>query len=228
MPEDNKFNARKGKSFDYITEIIKLLITLAAGLLAFTVTFEKENILGELKNLTHFNKTLLGVCWLCCFTSIFSGIIAFSNLSGQLMIGETENTTDSNPMFRNSAAELFMRIQQSVFLMGFFYFCIFGLRKLEISFLERTAQVFIGLKTFIIIMVIAAPVITVVILIIIHKIFNREPAETYRAYFNTTADGKGIIRYDGTPLAPKTLLWMSVIEKDVDDPFTNSSQKPGD
>lgn len=220
MTEDKKFNTRKQKSFDYAAEVVKQLITLSVGLLAFTVTFSKEGFIGSLESLSCFNKTLLAMSWICYLISIGTGIFALSTLTGQFTREEINNTTDTNPTIRKSAFEFQMRVQQLIFFIGFFYLSGLGIRKLQIPFIENIARCFVNWKTIIIWMVILLPLLVILVLFIIQKInVSKESRKPIRAYYYTTDDNKEKIRYIGEELKPKTLLWMHILEENAQNPF---------
>jgi hypothetical protein len=66
------------KAFDFAADLTKQLITLATAVLAFTVTFAKDNPGGS------YQKWLLVISWIMLLLSIGFGIMTLMALTGNL------------------------------------------------------------------------------------------------------------------------------------------------
>lgn len=118
-----EFDVRRQKAFDFSAEATKQLITLATGIIAFTVTFAKD-FLG---NVDPACKWLAVVAWFIYFLSISSGILTMYALSGQLEPGGEET---NKPSIWEGAVPWSMRAQQVFFAVAVLITLIFGLLSL--------------------------------------------------------------------------------------------------
>ncbi|AUB40826.1 hypothetical protein COO91_06855 [Nostoc flagelliforme CCNUN1] len=83
-------NDEEKKSFDFLSETTKQLLTLSTGIITFTVTFTKD-IIGSV---TVFNFLLLKIAWLSYLLSIVAGILTLLSLTATLSkAGNIKNTT---------------------------------------------------------------------------------------------------------------------------------------
>jgi hypothetical protein len=71
---------RTDRAFAFASDSCKQLITLATGVTALTITFQKDVFTG----LPQSGKWLLGVGWLSYLISILLGVATLNNLVGQL------------------------------------------------------------------------------------------------------------------------------------------------
>ena len=133
MSEDLKFNARKQKSFDYASEGAKQLITLAAGITAFTVTFTKDAFIQSNVQVTNFGKWMLIFSWLFYILSIIAGLLTIFTLAGQLTIREYDNSLEHNPVIMHSPVKIWMAVQQLSFILGSLYVSLFGASNLSLT-----------------------------------------------------------------------------------------------
>lgn len=74
------FDEQRQKAFDFCADATKQLITISAGIIAFTVTFSKDFVSGVLNT----TKILAFVSWGFHFLSILFGILVLYTLTAQL------------------------------------------------------------------------------------------------------------------------------------------------
>lgn len=77
---------RRLKAFEYTAESIKQLITIAAAIIAFTVTFATDFVSG----VEGGAKWVAAGSWVLLLVSVCSGVLALQSLAGQL--DQTEST----------------------------------------------------------------------------------------------------------------------------------------
>jgi hypothetical protein len=143
MSEDKYFNKRKEKSFDYVSEGAKQFITLAAGIIAFTVTFSKDALASQ-KAITDFSKYILIVVWIYLFISVVAGLMTIYMLTGQLTKYEESPLMTHNPVIKKSPVRFWMTFQQLAFITGMFYASLFGALNLSIPYLSEWASYLSG------------------------------------------------------------------------------------
>jgi hypothetical protein len=99
------------KSFEVAADVAKQLITLAAGIVALTITFSKDFIGGTV---TGTERAVLGSAWALYFVSILGGTWLLFALAGSL--SDMERGAAKSIYDGNSAIP--MGIQQISFLLG--------------------------------------------------------------------------------------------------------------
>jgi hypothetical protein len=135
MTEDINFNTRKQKSFDYTSETAKQLITLAAGIIAFTVTFTKDIFINKDVDISNFGKWMLILSWTYYFISIVAGLSTIMTLTGQLL-------EEDNPDTMATPVRLCGILQQLTFVFGSLYAGLFGAAMLSVTPLFQGAAYF--------------------------------------------------------------------------------------
>lgn len=117
-------NARE-KSFEYANESIKLIMSLATGLLAFTITFLKE-IIGERES---HATALLVIGWIFLLFSILFCLWTQFSITGTL--NQIATTKDENKLSINSFNIRLPAISSIVsFFIGLIFLIIFALKNI--------------------------------------------------------------------------------------------------
>jgi len=84
MPDTpEQFDARRQKAFDLYAEASKQLLSLATGIIAFSVTFSKDFV----TSIDSVAKVLLVCAWLVYLVSIISGLLTLYFMAGELEPG---------------------------------------------------------------------------------------------------------------------------------------------
>ncbi|WP_175635981.1 hypothetical protein [Pedobacter ghigonis] len=130
----------KEKSFDYANEALKLILTLATGVLAFTLTFMKDMIGEEPIQYSfclYLSWFLMVSCIAFCLWGIFA-IIGTANNIGANATSSTDSVYSKNITFPAVSAIM-------LFVLGMVFMIIFTLRNFPTN--GRPAQKKIESKT---------------------------------------------------------------------------------
>jgi hypothetical protein len=111
----------KEKSFEYANDSIKLIMSLATGVLALTIAFLKD-VIGD--GIIH-GKWLLGIGWFSLFLAIILGIWAILAITGSLNELAKSALPDRSIMDKNIQFPSILTI--SSFLIGILFIIIFAL-----------------------------------------------------------------------------------------------------
>jgi hypothetical protein len=111
----------KEKSFEYAADSSKLLITLATGIIAFTVTFAKE---FGVKPSSKVQGLLLLVTWVVLLVSAAFGVSTLLAITGEL---EPKDKTDGHvPSIRDHKIKSLLAWQIVIFLIGVVLIVAYG------------------------------------------------------------------------------------------------------
>jgi amino acid transporter len=111
----------KEKSFEYASDSSKLLITLATGIIAFTVTFAKE---FEAKPSSRAQAILLLVSWIVLLASAVLGVSTLLAITGEL--DPPDERKDHVPSIRDPKIKFPLRLQILTFLIGVILIVVYG------------------------------------------------------------------------------------------------------
>lgn len=100
-------HALNEKAFDFVQDVTKQLVTLASGIIAFTITFYKDFATGANQSSRH----LMTGAWVVFLISICFGLLVLLALAGALTSSDTKKRNPSNPNARD-----FSRAQQFFFV----------------------------------------------------------------------------------------------------------------
>jgi len=114
----------KEKSFDYANDSIKLIISLATGVLALTVTFLKD-VVGQK---TIHSKGLLISSWFLLLLTILFGI--WTNLAITGTLNEMGRNIGSKKTIMNSNIRIPSGLTLLSFIGGIFLIIVFSLKNL--------------------------------------------------------------------------------------------------
>jgi hypothetical protein len=117
--DNNVFDDRRKKAFDFSADSSKQLITVSVGIIAFTITFSKDFI----GNVGSGSKVLALIAWVFYFISVFFGLVTLNALTGQLEPGDE---SPSQPSIWAKAVNKPMGIQWATFMGGLLMTLIFG------------------------------------------------------------------------------------------------------
>jgi hypothetical protein len=118
------------KSFDFVADATKQLITVATGVITVTVIFSKD--------LTAGNRMLALLAWIVLLISVLFGVLTLFNMSGllaALAVGKDANDASKKPGSSRSGAEeginepgnrLLSVIQLGTFVAGLLLVLVFG------------------------------------------------------------------------------------------------------
>ncbi|HMT09450.1 MAG TPA: hypothetical protein PKA82_15725 [Pyrinomonadaceae bacterium] len=131
MDEANK------KAFDFAADVTKQLITLASGIIAFTVTFNKDLLKGLNVGASYESIVLIAFSWSFFLFSIISGIVVLLALTGELQPPAAKSivqnqlspqeSEQNNPSVGNPIAKWASISQLLTFAIGTVFILIFGL-----------------------------------------------------------------------------------------------------
>jgi hypothetical protein len=119
---------RTKKSFDFASDLTKQVITLSSGIIAFTVTFNRDFVKPESTPKTAI--WVLTFAWMSYLISIIAGVVTLMGLTGQLQpVGmedaeagaeaqHTPRITASTVRFC-SAAQLLAFLAATIFVIAF-------------------------------------------------------------------------------------------------------------
>lgn len=114
------------KSFDLVQDSAKLLISLATGFLAFTVTFSKE--LDGFKLGTCWDQTTWVLTWITMLASVGCGVWVLLGLVTEL--APQDPSDDHSPSIRSSKIKMPFAIQIVAFGIAVVCMVLFGLGKI--------------------------------------------------------------------------------------------------
>jgi len=227
MTEEKFFNTRKQKAFEYISEGAKQLITLGAGIIAFTVTFTKDVFMASTATvkISNFGKAILIASWEFYFLSIFAGILTIYLLASQLKSDEelpdssvTVNEDDL-PSFKKRPVSVWIKIQQIFFMAGLLFVGFFGIINLfSEDFVELNKHLS---DSFTVGFIILLPIILFVILLGIFNLTGKKK-ELNKSVLEKSVDAyysDNKIYYRGEALKPRSSLRLTVLSEDVDNPL---------
>jgi hypothetical protein len=121
MEERSKMDDRLQKAFDFASDSTKQLITLSTGVLALTITFNKDIVGGDPGQAS----LILFIAWVLYLLSIVCGIWTLLALTGNLEpTGAHRNTS---PSIRTRNVTLPSLLQISAFLLATLLTVIFGI-----------------------------------------------------------------------------------------------------
>ncbi|MGA2440152.1 MAG: hypothetical protein ABSH08_04290 [Tepidisphaeraceae bacterium] len=113
---------RTKSAFDYASDSVKQLITLATGIVTLTITFSKD-VVGTSPTLRL--KLLLLVAWTIYVISICSGVAALLCLTGELEPERPANPLPSASIWRGNI-RFCVQTQIACFLLATILILIFG------------------------------------------------------------------------------------------------------
>ena len=111
---------RQKKAFDFAGELTKQVITLSTGVIAFTVTFNKDFLKIETPSRVAF--WFLVLSWSFYLLSILFGIAALMFLTGKLGLGGSQPLEIYDAKVRWASG-----IQLATFFLATLFILIFGL-----------------------------------------------------------------------------------------------------
>jgi hypothetical protein len=122
---------RQGKAFDFVSDYTKQLITLATGIVTFTVTF----IQNDFGTVGFWSKICLVLAWGFFILSILAGIMRLMALTGNLDPIDTSKQSDhitTSNVTRTGIAQIFS------FALGLILSVIFGIFQLNQTKMKET------------------------------------------------------------------------------------------
>jgi len=115
--EPPNLDERTKKSFDFLQDATKQLITLATAILTFTITFLKD--LADTAG--HNPRTLMTGCWILLVLSTIFGLLVLLNLTGVLAQPSLE------PKIYRGSIRLFSTAQLAAFALALLFALAFAL-----------------------------------------------------------------------------------------------------
>lgn len=116
MTASDDFGERVKKSFDYLQDSTKQLITLATAILTFTITFLKDIA----KNAGDIPRILMTLSWVFLVASAIFGLVTLLNMTG--VLGKPSETPD---IYRSSI-RLFSGLQLGAFAIALIFAVVFA------------------------------------------------------------------------------------------------------
>ncbi|MBL8182152.1 MAG: hypothetical protein JNL64_11155 [Blastocatellia bacterium] len=89
---------RSAKAFDFAADVSKQLITLATGIIAFTVTFNKDLLNTTPSSVNHTSVKFIVGAWGLYLLSIFCGLVSLFGLTGELQPHSKKLDDDADGM----------------------------------------------------------------------------------------------------------------------------------
>lgn len=123
------FDQQRQKAFDFCADVTKQLITISAGIIAFTITFSKDFV-GDISDIA---KIFAYLSWGLHFISILFGILVLLSLTAQLepkeslIISKEPPNVVPAPTIRNPTAK-YSLLQIAAFLLAISLTIIFGIQ----------------------------------------------------------------------------------------------------
>ena len=110
------------KAFDFASDVIKQLITLATGIIAITITFSKDIVGASMLT----DSITIFISWGLFILSIICGILALLALTGTLD-PLTPSDPPTVPSVNSNSIKLFSAIQILSFIAGLICTVVFGI-----------------------------------------------------------------------------------------------------
>ena len=110
------------KAFDSVRDTSKLVTTLSAGIIAFTVTFSTE--LGDFEAGVRAENILLALSWVALLTSSIVGV--WTQLGITTVLAPKEKHDTYQPSIRLMKIEYPFRIQLVSFIVGVLILVVYG------------------------------------------------------------------------------------------------------
>jgi len=121
------------KAFDFASDVIKQLITLATGIIAITITFSKDIVGASMLT----DSLAIFISWGLFILSVFFGILALLALTGTL---DPISPSDPPlvPSVNAKSIKLYTSIQILTFILGLVCTVIFGIASIRNAKLDMS------------------------------------------------------------------------------------------